>query len=340
MLLSSKRLSFAHGLMGGAVALALFASPLSAQTPAPASPAAAETAAPAAKDPATVIAKGDGFTVTQGDVEMMAKDAAFDLKDVPEQQKYELIVNVLIDLKSMAVLAQREKLDQSEEYKRLAEYAITKTLSDEYLQSELKKRVTDEALKKLYDTLVAQLKPEEEIRASHILVKTEEEAKKVVERLAAGEDFSAIAKEVSTDPTAAMNGGELGYFTRERMVPEFADAAFAMEVGKTSAPVKTSFGWHVILLQDKRPKQPPTFEEIKSQLEAYQSRLAQQEISKEIRETLKVERLDQPKPEPAPDLKVPAPLPEESPAAAASASPAASAAPAASEPAASEPAKP
>jgi len=122
--------------------------------------------------------------------------------------------------------------------------------------------MTEDAIKARYEKFVAEQPAQTEIRASHILVATEDEAKEIIKQLAGGADFAAIAKEKSTDPSAKQNGGDLGYFTAGEMVPEFSQAAFALEKGESSkAPVKSQFGWHVIKVVDKRQKPPPTLEE-------------------------------------------------------------------------------
>src|SRR5256886_10106282 len=130
-------------------------------------------------------------------------------------------------------------------------------------------------------------------RARHILVDDEDEAKKVLEQLKSGADFAALAKEKSKDPGAA-EGGDLGYFTKDQMVPEFADVAFKTYPGQLSNPVKTQFGWHVIKVEDRRTKQPPEFDKVKDQIEAFLARKAQTDFITKLRQSAKVERLDKP----------------------------------------------
>src|SRR5438105_7637693 len=133
---------------------------------------------------------------------------------------------------------------------------------------------------------------EEEVRARHILVETEDEAKTILEQVKGGADFAALAKEKSKDPSAQEGGGDLGYFTKSQMVPEFAEVAFKMYPGQLSNPVKTQFGWHIIKLEDKRNRQPPPFEVVKDQIYNYVARRAQAEFVAQLRETAKIERLD------------------------------------------------
>ena len=107
---------------------------------------------------------------------------------------------------------------------------------------------------KPYDEAAKAQKPETEIHARHILVPTEAEAQAALKRVKAGEDFAKVAKEVSKDPGS--EGGDLGWFTKDRMVPEFADAAFKLEPGQISEPVKSPFGWHIIQVEEKRARKP------------------------------------------------------------------------------------
>ncbi len=134
---------------------------------------------------------------------------------------------------------------------------------------------------------------EQEVHARHILVATEEEAKEIEAELKKGADFATLAKEKSKDPSGAANGGDLGYFTKDQMVPEFAEAAFKLDKGQISDPVHTQFGWHIIKVEDKRTKPTPTFEEVKPQLDNYVARRAQEELVDNLRKSAKIERLDQ-----------------------------------------------
>ena len=108
-----------------------------------------------------------------------------------------------------------------------------------------------------------------------------------------GADFAELAKKKSKDPGAS-DGGDLGFFTKDQMVPEFSAVAFSLEPGKISDPVKTQFGWHVIKVEEKRNRKPPEFDQVKSQIENYVTRKAQADYVAKLRETAKVERIDKP----------------------------------------------
>jgi peptidyl-prolyl cis-trans isomerase C len=141
-----------------------------------------------------------------------------------------------------------------------------RALHSEFVKSEIASSVTDEAVRARYDEEIAAAPVSNEVRASHILVKTEEEAKDIISQLDGGADFGELAKQHSSDGSA-QNGGDLGFFGPGRMVPEFETAAFALEVGAYSKePVQSQFGYHVVKVTDKRPQQPPAFEQVQSQI--------------------------------------------------------------------------
>ena len=147
-------------------------------------------------------------------------------------------------------------------------------------------------MRKVYDDATKHMAAKRKCSARHILVETEDEAKAVLADLKKGGDFAAIAKEKSKDPGAKEQGGDLGFFTKDQMVPEFAEAAFKLDKGQLSDPVKTQFGWHVIQVEDKRKKQPPDFEQVKDQIETFVQRKAQAELIQKLRADAKIERLD------------------------------------------------
>lgn len=156
--------------------------------------------------------------------------------------------------------------DKDPEVKKRLEQLQKQVVMQAFMESKAKDLVTDDQLRAAYAEKVAAAKGQEEVRARHILVTSEDEAKKVSDQLKKGGDFEKIAKEKSTDKGSGANGGELGWFTKDRMVPEFADAAFKLKKGDVSAPVKTEFGWHIIKLEDRRPVQVASFDEMKDSL--------------------------------------------------------------------------
>ena len=132
-------------------------------------------------------------------------------------------------------------------------------------------KITEDALKERYDAMAKEISESEEIQARHILVETETKAKEIIAEIKGGADFAELAKERSTGPSKD-KGGDLGYFTREQMVPPFTEAAFALKKGQvTEVPVQTQFGWHVIKIEDRRAVSPPIFNEAKQALRAEMS---------------------------------------------------------------------
>ena len=255
--------------------------------------------APAFAQQDKVVAKVDGIEITESELALAADDLGERTAQLPEDRKREELINFLVDLKLGAKAAKAAKIGDSPEFAKRLAYSRDKLLLDDYLTSESKKAATAEAAKKLFDDTVKTLKPEEEVRARHILVPEEAEAKAALERLKKGEDFAKVAAELSKDPGSGKEGGDLGWFAKERMVPEFAEAAFKLEKGQLSEPVKSQFGWHVIKLDDKRTKPLPSFDEVKPQIDQYLVRKAQQDIVVGLREKAKVERLDKPAAAPA-----------------------------------------
>src|SRR5499426_2960311 len=249
---------------------------------------------PAAADPNdTVIARVNGVEIRQSDLAFAEEDFSNELRGAPPDVKREQLIAYLTDVIIVSQAADKKNLGDNAEFKRRQAFLRNKLLMGALLQQRSKEVATEEEMRKVYDDAIKQASNEEEVRARHILVETEDEAKAIVEQLKAGADFAALAKEKSKDPGSA-EGGDLGYFTKDQMVPEFADVAFKMYPGQLSNPVKTQFGWHVIKLEDKRTKQPPEFEKVKDQIEAYVARKAQSEFVANLRKTAKIERLDKP----------------------------------------------
>jgi peptidyl-prolyl cis-trans isomerase C len=278
--------SFSHLACASLMAIAL-ATAAQAQAPAPA-------AAPAAKaDPARVVARVNGQPITEADLAVAGEDPALSIPGSDEGQKRDILINYVADLKLGAKAAESAKLADGADFARRLAYVRDKLLVDEYLEGQVKKAVTPDAARKLYDETSKELKPEEEVRARHILVESEDEAKKAVARLKAGEDFAKVAADMSKDPGSKADGGELGFFTKDRMVAPFAEAAFKMKPNEISEPVKSQFGWHVIQVEETRTKPVPPFAEMKDQIDQYLTRRAQQEAVLALRAGANIERLDE-----------------------------------------------
>jgi peptidyl-prolyl cis-trans isomerase C len=242
-----------------------------------------------ASDP--VIARVNGVDIKQSDLALAEEDVGADMQAASPEAKREHLISYLADIIMVTQAADKKNLADNPDFKRRLAFLRSKLLMGYELQQEAKTALTDEALKQTYDEAVKSMSGQEEVRARHILVEGEDEAKAIIEQLKGGADFAKLAKEKSKDPGAA-EGGDLGYFTKDQMVPEFADVAFKMYPGQLSNPVKTQFGWHVIKVEDKRVKQPPEFEKVKDQIEAYLARKAQSDFIAKLRQSAKVERFD------------------------------------------------
>lgn len=249
---------------------------------------AQEQGAGPVEDP--VVARVDGEEILRSEVLAMASS-------LPPQyqsqimQIYPALVQRLIDFRLAGRLGRAEGLANDDEVKARVAAAEERAIRDVYLERAIEARVTDEGLKSRYEEFVVANPPSSEQRARHILLKTKEEARDIIAELDAGADFAELAKEHSTGPSAAQ-GGDLGYFTAEQMVPEFAQAAAALDPGSYSAePTQTQFGWHVIKLEDRRQVPTPSFEEMEDQLRQELSTEAVEAILADLRDGAEIEIL-------------------------------------------------
>ena len=263
---------------------------VSAQTPPQPAPAAAPVAAEAPPPaPGTVLATVNGKPITQADLEMAAEDIGPGIsQQLKGKAKDAYILDYLIDGNLVAQKAAADKTVEGPDFAKKLAYAKDKLLMESVLTKIAKSATSDEALHKIYDEAAKAQKPEEEIHARHILVATAGDAQAVLKRLQAGEDFAKVAKELSKDPGS--EGGDLGWFTKDRMVPAFADAAFKLKDGEFSAPVKSQFGWHVIQVEGRRQKTFPEFDKVKDQIARYAVQKAQSDLIASLRKEAKIER--------------------------------------------------
>jgi len=265
----------------------------------------APAAAAMAQGSDAVVARVNGVDIRQSDLALAEDEIGANMPQMSPDQKRDYLVTYLCDVILLAQDAEKRKIADRNDVKHRIQLAHDKVLMDALLEDVGHTAMTDEAMHKVYDEAVKQMPAEEEVHARHILVATEDEAKAIEAQLKKGADFAALAKEKSKDPGAA-DGGDLGYFTKEQMVPEFADAAFKLDKGQISDPVKTQFGWHIIQIEDKRIKPTPTFDEVRGQIETYVAHKAQAELVENLRKSATIERLDQPPAAPSPSTLNPA----------------------------------
>jgi peptidyl-prolyl cis-trans isomerase C len=254
-------------------------------------------------DPA--IARVNGVDIHESDLALAEEEVGGNMPTMSPEQKRDYLVTYLTDLVVLSQAAEKQHLGDRPDVKQRLMFDHNRLLMEAMLQDAGKAAVSDGELHKVYDEAVKQMPGEEEVRARHILVPTEDEAKAILAQLKNGADFATLAKEKSKDPGAS-EGGDLGYFTKEQMVPEFAAAAFKLDKGQISDPVKTQFGWHIIKVEDKRVKPTPTFDQVKGQVVAYVEHRAQAALVEKLRGEATIERLDKPA-APAPSLNPAAP---------------------------------
>jgi len=240
-----------------------------------------------------VIARVNGVPIHESDIALAEEEIGANIPRIPPEQKRDYLINYLIDVIVLSQAADQQKIGDRPDIKHRLAFDHNRVLMEALLQDTGKAALSDDAEHKLYDEAIKQAKSEEEVHARHILVATEDEAKAILAQLKGGADFATLAKEKSKDPGAA-DGGDLGYFTKDQMVPEFAEVAFKLDKGQLSDPVKTQFGWHIIKVEDKRIKPAPTFDQVKPQIENYIARRAQSELVENLRKSAQVERLDKP----------------------------------------------
>jgi peptidyl-prolyl cis-trans isomerase C len=247
--------------------------------------------APAKSDPNQVVAEINGEKVTRQQV----LDSASDLPPQVREQidlVFPQLVERYIGLTLIGAEGRKQNLAEDPQVKAKVAEAEEIAIRQAYVSRVLKEKVTDAAIKAAYDEKVKTLAEVEEVSAAHILVASEDDAKAIIAELQGGSDFATIAKEKSTDKGSGANGGDLGWFTKEVMVKEFADAAFAMKPGEISTqPVKSQFGWHIIKLNDRRKKAPPSLEELRSEIQTDLSEKAIQAVVNDLRKAAEVKVL-------------------------------------------------
>lgn len=238
------------------------AAPAQPKLPDPSGAPAAQPEKPV--DPSHVMAVVDGNNVTAGDLDAMANDIDPGLARLPDQQRRITVLKIYVDMKTLSDAALKDGLDKTPEYEKRMAIMRDNVLQQLYFKNSIVDKITDDDVKARYEKEIAGLPKEQEVRARHILVKTKKEAEDIIKSLDKGAKFDEVAKEKSSEKSAATTGGDVGYFSRGQMVKPFEDAAFALKVGEyTKTPVESPFGWHIIKVEDRREKQPPALADVK-----------------------------------------------------------------------------
>lgn len=264
----------------GVLALASIAFPATAQI----------KALDAAGDPAVAVV--DGVTILRSDVLQMQRSLPPQFQQMPMEVLYPVLVERLIDTKLLYEAGSKAKLTDDAEVKRRVRQFEERVIQETYLQRYIDKELTEDAVKKRYEKYAKETPAREEVSARHILVQTEAQAKDVLADLKKGADFAELARTKSIDPAGKQQGGDLGYFTRDEMVPEFSDAAFKLKDGEvTAAPVKTQYGWHIIKVEAHR-KATPSLEDMRDKLTSDMSQEMMNDLVGKLRKTAKIERFN------------------------------------------------
>ena len=270
MSFSFRRAAFARMALPLGLFAALTAASVAQETAPAAPPAgepAAEAAKPAAPDPEKVIATIDGKPVTEADLALAQASVDQQYAQLPPDQRRAAAFMAIMEIRLLADKAIAQGLDKDQDFQRRMAFLQERALHSELIDKDVGAKITDEEVRARYDKQMAETPPVNEVKARHILVKTKEEAEAIIKELDGGADFQKLANEHTTDPSGKTSGGDLGYFAPGQMVPEFETAAFALNVGQyTKEPVQSQFGWHVILIEDKRAQQPPAFDTVKDEV--------------------------------------------------------------------------
>jgi peptidyl-prolyl cis-trans isomerase C len=259
-------------------------------------PVRAETVAEFLKEPAPaadpVVARVDKTEIHRSDLVTALTSMPPQVQQMQMSQIYPLLIDRMVDIKLIAAAGRAAGLATDPEVKRKVAEAEDRAIQEAYVDGKVKKQITDDSIRKKYQEELAGNPPEDEVHARHILVAKEEDAKAIIAQLQKGADFATLAKAKSTDGSAR-EGGDLGFFSHDEMVPEFADAAFAMKPGDISkVPVKTQFGYHVIKVEERRKQAAPSFDEAKDEIAGELQQELTQAMVKDLRAKAKVERYD------------------------------------------------
>jgi len=244
---------------------------------------------PAAAEDA-VVARVNGVDIKQSDLDFAASEVGPRLGTYRPEDRKRILLQFMIENELMAGASEKEDLDKADTFEKRVAYHKRRALRDAFFDMNITGAVKESEAKKIYDEKIAKMKPEQEIKARHILVGTEEEAKEIKAQLEGGTDFAKLATEKSKDKNA--EGGDLGFFTRGQMLKPFEDAAFALDVGKISDPVNTSFGWHIIEVEERRDQKLPSFDDVKEPIMSQLLVQKAQVVVSGLREKAEIEIVD------------------------------------------------
>ncbi len=248
------------------------------------------TAVPAlAEEEEQVVAIVNGEKLYRADLDVAIRMLPSQYQKMPIDIVYPALVDQVVEAKLVEEEGRKNGFLDKADVQASLKRAEGRIIQQAYLTSYVEDNLNEESMRVHYKELMETAEPREEVHARHILVSDEAQARDIIAELANGGDFVEIAREKSVGPEAA-NGGDLGFFSADQMVPEFAEAAFALEPGATSeAPVRSSYGWHVIKVEDRRVVGPPTFEEAQNEVATSLSKIIIGKMIADLRDGAKIE---------------------------------------------------
>ncbi len=254
-------------------------------------PVFAADSSPGSADP--VVARVNGSEIHRSEIMDAMQALGPQAQQMPPQVIYPQLLQKVIVTKLVAAKGYADNLQSDKDVKDRLKQAEASLVAETYVHKAIQPKITEDKIKKKYDELAAKYKPQDEVRARHILVKTEDEAKDVIKQLKGGADFAKLAEEKSQDKGSAKQGGDLGYFPQGAMVKPFADAAFAMKVGDVSdTPVKTDFGYHIIKVEDRRKSSAPPLSEVHDQIANQIGQDLTNDLIKDLQAKAKIEKFN------------------------------------------------
>ena len=239
-----------------------------------------------------VVAKVNGKIIAESDMKLAEAEIGSDLGSLPEATKRRVLVEFLIENQLFADAAEGEKLASGAAFNERMQYWRRRALRDAYFDTTVKNAINDADARKFYQSQVGGMQTEEEVRARHILVESKEAARELYQKLAHGSDFAQLAKEHSKDPGSKDQGGELGFFARGQMVPQFEEAAFKLKNGEVGEPFQSQFGWHIVRVDERRQRAAPPFEAVKDRVVAAMIHSKAQQIAGGLRGKAQIEYID------------------------------------------------
>jgi peptidyl-prolyl cis-trans isomerase C len=248
--------------------------------------------APQQGAPDPVVGSVEGHLIYLSDLGEASKTLPDNLRGLPFDTLYPVLLDRMIDHQALVIMARRKNLEQTKQIQHEIQLATERILEGAYLGEVAAPQVTEQAIQTRYNRQYANRPATEEVRARHILVTTEAEARKVLDDLKHGADFATIARVISKDPDGA-KGGDLGFFRREQVWPGFADVAFSLQPGQVAPdPIKNEFGWHVIKVEERRLVAPPGYSEVHDQLRQELLAIAVQQAIDNARGQLAIHRFN------------------------------------------------